>query len=42
MFNRAEDEFQYNKASKIALAETSFDLRKWVTNNEKIQNFIGN
>ena len=41
-FNRVEDAIQFYKKSKITLADASFNLRKWVTNSKKIQNFIDN
>ena len=41
-FNRVEDAIQFYKKSKIALADASFNLRKWATNSKKIQNFIDN
>ena len=39
-FNRVEDVIQFYEKSKIALADASFNLRKWPTNSKKIQNFI--
>ena len=41
-FNRVEEAIQLYEKSKIALADASFNLRKWATNSKKIQNFINN
>ena len=41
-FNRVEDAIQFYKKSKIALADVSFNLRKWAMNRKKIQHFIDN
>ena len=41
-FNRVEDAIEFYKKSKIALADASFNIRKWETNSKKIQNFINN
>ena len=41
-FNRVEDAIQFYKKSKIALADASFNLRKWAANSKKIQHFINN
>ena len=41
-FNRVEDSIQFYEKSKTALADASFDLRKWATNSEKIQSLIDN